>query len=77
MGATSELTYRTKCYRCRCEAYQAAVPSMRLVYLVCVFMAQLIHDFGYSVMVACSERFADKAFKLESTALSLIIQLVC
>lgn len=49
---------------------------MRLVDGVGIFVAELRDDALDPVEVSGLERFADKAFELESTALPLVVELV-
>lgn len=69
-------TYRAECYGCSGQTDEAAVPGVRLMDLVCIVMAQLVHDLRYTVMVASSQRLADEAFELEGTTLSLVVEFV-
>jgi hypothetical protein len=50
---------------------------MRLMYLICIVVAQLVYDFGYSIMVTGGESLSYECFKFKGTTLPLIIELVC
>lgn len=68
--------YRSQCYRGCGQTDKPSVAGVGLVDGVGIVMAELVHDFGYPVVVLRVQCVADEAFKLECAALALVVELV-
>jgi hypothetical protein len=60
----------------RGQANEAAIPRVRLVDSICVFVAKLMYNLRYPVVILCSECISDEAFELEGAALALVVELI-
>lgn len=69
-------THRPQRYRGRSQPDESTVPGVRLVDRICILMAELGNDALYPIKVPGGERFANETFKLEGTALALVVELV-
>jgi hypothetical protein len=49
---------------------------MRVVNRICILIAELMHNLGYSVVVLCIEGAPYKSLELEGSALALVVELV-
>jgi hypothetical protein len=49
---------------------------MGVVDRICILVAELMHDLGYSIVVLCIEGIPDQGLELEGSALALVIELI-
>jgi hypothetical protein len=69
-------TYRSQSYRgCR-QSDEPAISGVGVVDGVCVFVAELVHNAGYPVVVLRIQCIPNEGLKLEGTALALVVQLI-
>lgn len=69
-------THRAQSYRGGSKPNETAISGMRLVDGIGILVAELRDDTLDPVIVICLERFADQAFKLQSAAFPLVVELV-
>lgn len=69
-------TDRTQSYGGRSKTNEPAISSVGLVDGVCIFVAELVHDSRYPVVVLCLKSIPYQTLELERTALSLVVELI-
>ena len=72
----SGLYYGTERYRGCGKTNKTSITRMRLMDSVCIVMTELMHNFGYPVVVLHSKCISNEALELECAAFALVIELI-